>query len=361
MSSNSYRHALAIMCCALPFAAIAQTSLSASTLDPIVITASRSAQLQSEVVGDVTVIDKQELERAGQTSVAEILARQPGVQFNNSGGPQTVTSLFTRGTNSSHTRVLIDGVRVNSSANGLTTWSAIDPALIERIEVLRGSASSLYGSDAIGGVINIITLKDGGDRPLSVWGNIGYGTHDTFRSSVGLSGAQDGWDYAFSSFMASSDGFNATRPDAPFGAHNPDRDGYTQHGFSGSLGYRWMPGQHIGISILNSYIDGQYDAGPFGDARTISRQQAYTVTSTNEITDIWESVLRFGLTKDFRDERVDGYESVGTLQRNASWQNTFHLHDDHQLSVLLERLEERLQGSVGYDVDHRNTNAAGLI
>src|SRR5690554_4166033 len=97
MSSISYRHSLAIMCCALPFAASAQTSHSISSLDNIVVTASRSAQLASDVVGDVTVINKEELQRSGQTSVAEILARQPGVQFTNNGGPQNATGLFVRG------------------------------------------------------------------------------------------------------------------------------------------------------------------------------------------------------------------------------------------------------------------------
>lgn len=361
MSSISYRHSLALFCFALPFAATAQSSHSIPQLDNIVVTASRSAQLASEVVGDVTVIDRQELDRAGQTSVAEILARQPGIQFNNSGGPQTITSIFTRGTNSNQTLVLIDGMRVNSSANGLAHWSTIDPALIDRVEILRGSASSLYGSDAIGGVINIITRQPGGDRPLSAWGNIGYGTHGTFKSSVGLSGAQDGWDYAFSSFMATSNGFNATTPDVPFGAYNPDRDGYDQHGFSGSLGYEWQTGHHIGISVLNTFIDAQYDAGSPGDARTLTRQQAYALTSTNQITDAWESVLRFGLSKEFREERVEGYDDIGTLQRSWSWKNTFTLNEDHQLTALLERLEERLQGSLAYDIDYRNTNSAGLI
>lgn len=361
MSSISYRQSFAIFCCALPFAATAQSSHSVPQLDNVVVTASRSAQLASEVVGDVTVIDRQELERAGQTSIAEVLAKQPGIQFNNSGGPQTITSIFTRGTNSNQTLVLVDGMRVNSSANGLTNWSAIDPALIERVEVLRGSASSLYGSDAIGGVINIITRKPDGDRPLSVWGNMGYGTHDTFKSSVGLSGAQDGWDYAFSSFMAHSDGFNATTPDAPFGSYNRDRDGYEQHGYSGSLGYEWKTGQHIGISMLNSYSNAQYDAGSLGDARTLTRQQAYALTSTNQITSAWESVLRFGLSKDFREERVDGYDDIGTLQRHWSWKNTFTLNENHQLSTVLERLEERLQGTLDYDIDYRNTNSAGLI
>src|SRR5690606_2077587 len=127
----------------------------------IIVTASRTPQLEKDVIGDVTVITKQDLEKEGQNSMAEILAKQPGIQFSNSGGPQTQTSVFLRGAPAQQTLVLIDGVRINSLTSGSTNWNAIDPSVIERVEIVRGAASSLYGSDAIGGVINIITHKGG--------------------------------------------------------------------------------------------------------------------------------------------------------------------------------------------------------
>lgn len=373
MSSTSYRQSLAILCCALPFAATAQASNSIPSLDNIVVTASRSAQLASEVVGDVTVIDKQELERAGQTSVAEILARQPGVQFNNSGGPQTQTSLYLRGTNPNHTLVLVNGIRINGPATGATNWNTIDPALVERIEVVRGAASSLYGSDAIGGVINIITKTDVADRPLSAWGNIGYGSNDTFKSSIGLSGAQDGWDYSLGSSMSESNGFNVTTPANQFGEFHPDRDGYSQHALNGTLGYRWAPGQHIGITAYNSYVNGDFDSGEDNldpvwgyivhPALSITRQQAYTVTSTNTVSDNWESILRFGYAKEYGESRVgdsDPYK-FGSQQRSFSWQNNFRVTTHHEVSIIMERLEERPSGSNSFSVTRRNTNAVGAI
>src|SRR5690606_1589048 len=141
----------------------------------------------------------------------------------------------------------------------------------------RGAASSLYGSDAIGGVINIITRKSGEDRPLSAWANLGFGTYDTFKSSVGVSGAQDGWDYALSSSLADSSGFKATSPVSP--VFNADKDGYSQHGLSGSLGYRGKAGHHVGLTAYNDFINGETDAGA-GPIRAygITRQQAYTLT-----------------------------------------------------------------------------------
>src|SRR3546814_8321324 len=151
---------------------------------------------------------KEDLQKEGQNSVAEILAKQPGIQLYSNGGPQTQTGVMLRGNEPRHTLVLIDGIRVNSLISGATNWNAIDPAMIERIEVIRGAASSLYGSDAIGGVVNIVTKKTGEDRPLSAGGDFGYGTYDTFKSSAGISGAQDGWDYALSSSLDESRGFN---------------------------------------------------------------------------------------------------------------------------------------------------------
>lgn len=357
------RQALAVLSCFISAAATAQNATTVPQLDQVVVTASRTAQLEKNVLGDVTVIDKKTLEKAGQNSVAEILAKQPGMQFYNSGGPQTVTGVYLRGTNPSQTLVLIDGIRINSITSGSTNWGAIDPATIERIEIVRGAGSSLYGSDAIGGVINIITKKTGEDRPLSAWGNVGVGTYDTFKSSVGFSGAQNGWDYALSSSMAESSGFNASNRSSGAFTFNPDKDGYSQNSLTGSLGYRWAAGHHIGLTAYNGYIDGDFDAGlDSSRAHSITRQQAYTLTSTDDITDYWQSVLRFGFSKEHTDSRSAGDSfTFGSLQRSYSWQNNLKFSENQNVSVILERLEERPAGSSAYTVNRRDTNAAGLI
>ncbi|RTZ39755.1 TonB-dependent receptor [Candidimonas sp. SYP-B2681] len=355
------RQALAVLSCFVSAAASAQAPSAVPELDQIVVTASRMAQLQKDVIGDVTVIDKKELQKAGQDSIAETLARQPGVQFYNNGGPQTTTGVFLRGTSPAQTLVLVDGIRINSITSGATSWGAIDPAVIERIEIVRGAASSLYGSDAIGGVINIITKKSGEDRAPAAWANIGIGTYSTFKSSVGLSGAQDGWDYALSTSMAESNGFNASSPVS--GSFNRDADGYSQHALSGSLGYRWKPGHHIGLTAFNGYIDGDFDSGSDPRvAHAITRQQAYTLTSTDDITDYWQSVLRFGLSKESNESRsYGGSFSFGSLQRSYSWQNNLKFSDNQNVSVILERLEERPASFSSYTTNRRDTNSAGLI
>ncbi len=355
------RQALAVISCLLSATATAQSASPVSKLDQIVVTASRSAQLQKEVLGDVSVISKDQLQKSGQDSVAEILSRQPGVQFYSNGGPQTTTGVFLRGTNPNQSLVLVDGIRINSSTQGGANWAAIDPNTIERIEIVRGAASSLYGSDAIGGVVNIITKKPDGDRPLAAWGSVGYGSYDTFKSSAGISGAQDGWDYALSSSMADSSGFNATNPDNIYSYH-PDRDGYRQHSLSGSLGYTWKRGHHVGLTAYNGYMNGDYDAGEYtSPAYGITRQQAYTLTSTDDITDYWQSILRFGLSKEYVENRA--YDShYSSLQRSYTWQNNIQLTDSQRISTVLERLEERpAHSSSSYSVNRRDTNSAGLV
>lgn len=360
------RRTLAAIFCIVPLAVAAQTpSTPVQTLGDIVVTASRSPQALRDVVGDVSVINQQTLQAAGTDSLAEILARQPGIQFTTTGGPQTATNIFMRGANPQHTLVLIDGMRANGSTTGTVQFPAIDPAMIERIEILRGAASSLYGSDAIGGVINIITKKGEQDRPLSAWANFGYGTYETVTSSAGLSGAAAGWDYSLSTSAGSSKGFNATRritaDNQDSFSYYPDRDGYRKHALSGTLGYQWATGHHIGLTAYDGYINGDYDAGSgIPDAYALTRQQAYGLTSTDRITDSWESVLRLGFSKDAYEDRA--YQSVtNSIKRDFSWQNNLQLHPDHRISLLVERLEERVQSTTEYDQTARDTNAVALI
>ncbi|HEY4137455.1 MAG TPA: TonB-dependent receptor plug domain-containing protein, partial [Casimicrobiaceae bacterium] len=136
----------------------AETS-KAALLDPIVVTATRSPQRLSTLLADVTVIGPEEIARAGQSGLTELLSRQPGVEISANGGPASTSAVFLRGANNAQTLVLIDGVRIASSTSGTAAYEAIPVDQIERIEILRGPASSLYGADAIGGVIQIFTKR----------------------------------------------------------------------------------------------------------------------------------------------------------------------------------------------------------
>lgn len=359
MPLPSCRRALAAALCLSPFSVFAQSAI--PQLDSVVVTANRQPQVLEESMGDITVVSREQLQNAGADSISTILARQPGVQITDNGGRQTPTGIMLRGANANHTLLLIDGMRVNSAVQGGANWMTLDPAAIERIEILRGAASSLYGSDAIGGVINIITRKGDTDRPLSAWADLGIGSQETFKAATGFSGAAAGWDYSLTASMAESDGYSTTTPAAAFGNHHPDDDGYHQHTVAGSLGYRWAAGQHLGVSFYNSYINGDYDSGEWSHpAYALTRQQAYSLTSTNDITADWQSVLRLGLSKEAYDDRAWD-TTFSSLLRSYSWQNNIRLNDNHKLAAYVERIEERPLHSAGMDVNRRDTNAVGAI
>lgn len=359
MSFTLHPRALAVLACFIPLAVAAQPTTSPE-LEPIVVTPSRIAQLESEVVGDVSVIDQDTLARAGQSSVAELLSRVPDIQITNNGGPQTTTGVMIRGNKQQHTLVLVDGMRINSSSQGGANWNAIDPALIERIEIIKGAASSLYGADAIGGVVNIITKKGAQDRPIALWGNFGLGTYNTVKSSFGVSGAAAGFDYSLSGSYANSDGFDTMRDTHPFKAPaDADEDGYESNSVNAQLGYQITEGHRVDVNAYSAYMHGEFDGG-MPDSYTNTRQSVYGIHSRNQINANWHSTLSANLSQEKIDTPV--YPTHWkSLQRRYSWQNDVQLTDQQSISALVERLEERVTHSGDYTESRRNTNSAGLI
>lgn len=338
-----------------------------SQLDPITVTASRTPQPLSTALGDVTVIDADTIERAGQSSLADLLQREHGIDIADSGGPQTLTSVFIRGANSGHTLFLIDGQRIGSSSSGVAGISAIALSQVERIEILRGPASSLYGADAIGGVINIITKRGQGDRALNVTGSVGLGSYGTRKADVGLSGAQGPWNYALSAGHARSDGFNATKATQPGGAYNPDRDGYKQDYASGRLGFAWADEQELVASFYQSRMNGQVDGSPTFDDRSIQRLESLSLASNNRIMNNWRSSLRLGQTI---DDNVSvsqyGKSQFRTRQMQYAWQNDITLAPNQLLSLAAERREETVEKNVAafdpqFDQTDRNTNSVTAV
>lgn len=148
--------------------------------DTLVVTANRFQQPRSAVLAPVTIVTRQDIERWQSTSVNDVLRRLPGVDIAQSGGAGQNSSIFIRGTNSSHVLVLIDGVRLNlAGVSGSADLSQFPVSLVQRIEYIRGPRSAIYGSDAIGGVVNIITTRDNPGTELTAgWGSNSYQNYD---------------------------------------------------------------------------------------------------------------------------------------------------------------------------------------
>ena len=300
--------------------------------------ASRTPQTYNNALGDVSIVEAGTLVQAGQSSLAQLLSCEPGVDYVDFGGPQTGTDLFIRGAGGNDTLTLLNGMRIPNA------YAAILPYSVQRVEILRGPASSLYGSGAIGGVVNIVTQSD---KPQAAWANVGGGSQGTTRYSAGVSGVDgNGWNYDLAAGHAQGSGFNATSPQNP--RYNPDRDGYQQYDFAGSLGYTWKPGQRLDFQYYRSRITGAYDAGqPWFDDQRIETLQGYALVSTNHLADFWESTLRLG--RDYDDklwQNSPGTSFFNTSEKQLAWQNDFALAKTQKLTLAYEHLYQAAAGSM---------------
>lgn len=344
----------------LPALAAAQASTEpAATLSDIVVTASRMPQAREDVLGDVTVIDSEALRQAGSLSLAEVLAKQPGVSFHNHGGPQSLAGINLRGADTRHTLVLLDGVPLNTATDGMPILQALPLASIERIEILRGAASSLYGSNAIGGVINLITRPDT-EVPLAARASLGYGSRGTAKASAAVSGQQDAWTYHFGGGYERSRGFDATTPNNA--AHNPDRDNHHNYSVNGGVGYAWAAGQSLDLQFFKSHVKGRSDeteyAVPLVDDYFLSHQDTLSLSSRNQINAVWHSTLRYAYSRTNSTARSWGGENQFTNYQNQfAWENTLQLAQNQSLFLAYEHLDQRVTEPYGYAHTRRHNNA----
>ena len=341
---------------ALPASPHAQDARAPATtsLPPMAVTASRQTQSIADVLADITVIGADEIARAGAQSLTEFLQRQPGVEIVQNGGPGSVSGVFLRGANRSQTLVLVDGVRIASGSAGTTSLEAIPLDQIERIEILRGPASSLYGADAIGGVIQVFTRR--GSAGLTGSLSAGGGTYGTWGVNAGVAGTSGPVRYAVQLAARQSRGFNAiTDPSNPL--YNPDSDGYANQSVSANVGVTLATEQELTAQYLRSRLDNQFDGSPDFDDRTITVDEVWQLMSVNRLASSW--VSRLSIADGIDDSQSQtGYGNFPfkTAQLQYTWQNDFTLPVG-ALSAGVERREERVTSDAGFATDSRNTNS----
>ena len=312
-----------------------------TALGPVIVTATRTPLPLSQVLSDVTLLTPEDIERQGAGSVADVLRAVPGIEFARNGGPGTVTSLFTRGGEGRFTAVLIDGMRVDSQSTGGATWQAIPLSQIDHIEILRGPASAIYGSDAIGGVVQIFTRKGDGHPALDL--GLGAGSLGTRQADASVRGAQGTIDYAVSVATERSDGFNAiSNPANP--SYNPDRDGYASRSASLRLGTQLNAAHRLELVAMNSHLDAQYDGyKSMADDHDVHDLHSLRASWSGRWNAVWQSQLSAGQSVD-RDETRPSHYLTETRLRSFAWQNDVQL-GLHTLSATLERREDHLDNS----------------
>lgn len=232
----------------------------------LVITANRIPQSIQQIGSSVTVITREEIEKGGNKSLRDVLQAQPGISVTETGGPGGAVSIFTRGTESNHTLVLIDGVRMNdpTQTGGQSDLRTIPPQLVERIEIVRGPQSALYGSDAIGGVVNIITKK--GQNIVPVWQfRAEGGSYGTFSSTLSISGATKDTTYSLAVSQFHSDGFKryGYRIGRLSGINPDGIDPVSRYGAFAKISRKVSDIVTLEFGMLASRAELQYDAGAY--------------------------------------------------------------------------------------------------
>lgn len=350
----------AAIAAALP--AFAQNS---KIFEPVVVTATRTEQPITEVLADVTVIDRDALSRAGQTSLRELLAQQPGVQISSNGSYRSNTNVFLRGASATQTILLVDGVRVGSATNGGLSLETIPLESIERIEILRGAASALYGPDAVGGVIQIITRQAGTPRQ-SV--SLGVGTDGQRLGAAHFGGKTGMFGYSLGFSHERGTGIDAKTPAAS--SLNPDEDRFE----TSSLNFSLVADVHTNhqLKFQSLYSQGRYgfDATPSPNPLRLNSMNSEAIANpevnqsslqwVGKLTPRWKSTVLVAQSDDksvneFRrlsDGADGGVARFNTKRDQYSWQNEISIGSD-VLTVLAEQRTEEVDSTTNYPVKGR--------
>jgi vitamin B12 transporter len=345
-----------VVASSLALAASCGSFAQTSTLQPVVVTATRSTTPADELVSDISVIDRVAIEASTARTLPELLARVPGVQMTSNGGLGKSSGVFIRGTESRHVVLLVDGVRLGSATLGTPSWDNIPLDMIERIEVLKGPASALYGSDAVGGVVQVFLRK--GRDGLHPYASTTAGSRGHVQAAAGLQAGQGPLSYSLGVQHLRERGFSATNSKALFGNYNPDRDPFEQDSFNASARYQIATDWSVDAGLL--YTDGisAFDDGPNRDSRLKLRDVTAHAGVKGRLLPRWQTELRFSDGQD-TSNTIEGSSpgSFKTSQSQWSWQN----HIDTPVGLVLAGLEQRIQkvsGSTAYSVTRRTIDSA---
>ena len=327
------------------------------------VTATRTPIKVSEVVAEVTVFDRATLDRSEGRSLVEVLSQAPGLQFSANGGLGKSSSLFVRGLEARHVLLLIDGVRVGSATLNTPSLDNLPLDTIERIEIVRGPMTSLYGSNAMGVVVQVFTRR--GQAGLRGNARLSAGSRAYGLASAGVSFGTEDFDLAAQAQHQQTRGFSATNASAQFGNFNPDDDGFRQNAGSVRAGWTFAPGWRVEGLWLDSKGTTQIDDGPGADARAGLRNSVQSVQVSGKVLDSWRTQVALGRSLDVYDTLTSAstFSTLGaiqTKQTQLAWENRMALPLGEALAVL-ERIQQDVsRPGTPFAVSERSIDALAL-
>jgi vitamin B12 transporter len=336
-------------------AAIAASSFSFSaladdSLEPITVTANRMPA--SNVLVATTVISRDDIERLQITDLPSLLSRQAGIDFSVNGGLGKTSSIYMRGTNSDHVLFLVDGVKWHSATLGSTSIQDFPVEQIERVEIVRGPRSGLYGSEAIGGVIQIFTRK--GQQGFTPYAKVAYGSHDTKQVAAGLSGGTEATSYSLSVNHQSTEGINAKTD------KNPDKDGYRNNSVSAKLAHQLTESLSFAANFMHADARNEYDGfTTANDYYADSVQQIVGADMNWRVSDDWNVKMQIAESRDKSQNYTNHVSTsvINTQYRFASLINTVNFSENHTFNLGLDYGEDKVESTNDYAETSRDNKA----
>ncbi|MGY2175600.1 TonB-dependent receptor domain-containing protein [Pseudomonas azotoformans] len=361
---------------ALPLLLLPATDLLAETferddalkLPNVVISANRQVQARNDSSAANTVFTRDDIDRLQPTSVTDLLSRVPGVQVAPTGGRGSLPGIYIRGTKSAQSLVLVDGQRIANTTSGDSGLQYLNVDQIERVEVLRGSRSVIYGSDAIGGVIQVFTRRNA-EQGLQPRLKVGFGSHQTWERSLGVSGGDEHTRFNLGASLDETAGIDSTHTSFP---SDGDHDAYRNQSVSLNLSHAFSDELEAGFNLLDNRGKSEYD-NSFGRYDDVTGQTLgqkpytdYTVSNASgyvdaQLNERWQSRLELGHSENRdtkRDTLSDDFSVFNTYRDSVNWQNDLTLNDQNSLILGGDWYEDRLHGSTTFTESSRWNRAA---
>lgn len=346
------------VCARLTLSALALSAASTTlaetseTFDTMTVTANRMPT--ENALAPTTVITRADIDRLQINDLPTLLSRFPGIEMTMNGGLGKQSSIYMRGTNSDHVLFLVDGVKWFAATNGGATIQDFPVSQIERIEIVRGPRSGLYGAEAIGGVIQIFTRQ--GKTGFTPYGEVSAGTHNTKQVTTGASGGNQNTQYNLSVNYLSTNGISAREEQVD----DPDHDGYRNKNLSAKLSHQFTDDWQVGFNFLRAEADNEYDGYDAANKYTSeSVQQVLGLHNNWQVTDSWLMKLNLSETRDqsesFASNVSDGV--FDTRHRLVSISNILDIAPGHSLNVGFDYEHDKVVSSQNFAEKSRDNRA----